>query len=375
MLSFNIDKELNRKLTDLNNKFTKIYAQTINYSHDTINAIHKYAKISMTGASTRIENAVLTDLEVAWIDTLLTKDGHQTSFQANLNIIENKLSKDKERSIEEVAGCRQMLELIYTQSSTAKPLTAAFIRGLHFELMQYYPKAHSFMGKYKIQSNSVIETNKANNKKNIIFQTADAGPVTESSMNDLIQWYNTSCLIDSRTIAIACEFTYRFLAIHPFQDGNGRLGRGMFLSLLLQSDNQAIANVAPLIAIDRKIEQLKSEYYYVLNKCSNGKYKHNPKEYNIHYFVQFIVKILNLALDDVLLYKQKFDDYQLLSPSSKKILNAFNENPQIYQATKQIIELTKLPRRTISHCLTTLTKKQFLQKMGQGAGVRYQLIF
>ena len=82
-----------------------------------------------------------------------------------------------------------------------------------------------------------------------------------------------------------------------------------------------------------------------------------------------------MALDDVLLYKQKFDDYQLLSPSSKKILNAFNENPQIYQATKQIIELTKLPRRTISHCLTTLTKKQFLQKMGQGAGVRYQLIF
>ncbi len=42
----------------------------------------------------------------------------------------------KERSIEEVAGCRAMLELIYAQGKNLAPHTEATIRGLHKELLQ-----------------------------------------------------------------------------------------------------------------------------------------------------------------------------------------------------------------------------------------------
>ena len=74
--------------------------------------MHHYALISMVGASTRIENALLTDSEIAWLDTILTQDGKTTALQQNWRRIENKLSKGRERSIEEVAGCREMLMLM-----------------------------------------------------------------------------------------------------------------------------------------------------------------------------------------------------------------------------------------------------------------------
>jgi hypothetical protein len=42
--------------------------------------LHRCAMICTIGASTRIENAVLTDAEIEWVDTTLSRDGHVTSF-------------------------------------------------------------------------------------------------------------------------------------------------------------------------------------------------------------------------------------------------------------------------------------------------------
>ncbi|GEM_PF-6392036 len=119
--------------------------------------------------------------------------------------IENKLNKDRERSIEEVAGCRAMLELIYDQGKTFKPLTETTIRGLHHELMRYYQKAGPYIGQYKVQPNSVVETNHSSGERRIVFETAEAGPITEAAMRDLVTWYNEIYPLDSRSIAIACD--------------------------------------------------------------------------------------------------------------------------------------------------------------------------
>ena len=86
-----------------------------------IDSIHRYARMSQIGASTRIENAVLTDAEIDWMDTVLSKDARTTAFQSQRKLIENKLSKDRERSLEEVAGCRAMLHIIYEQAHEFSP--------------------------------------------------------------------------------------------------------------------------------------------------------------------------------------------------------------------------------------------------------------
>ncbi len=375
MLSFDLTPELIQELRELNNLFAQQYTALASFSEETKASMRRHAKISMIGASTRIENAVLTDPEIEWIDTLLTQDGKPTAFLAKKAVIENKLDKDRERSIEEVAGCRGMLELIYDQALTLHPLTETTLRGLHHELLRYYPKAKHYMGRYKIQSNSAVETNHATGKTRVVFESAEPGPITEVAMRDLVDWYNTTYSKESWTVALACEFTYRFLAIHPFQDGNGRLGRGLFLLALLQSPENIISDVAPYLAIDRHIEHRKSEYYSVLNRCSDGKYRRDPKKYHTEYFLRFMIKVLNASLADITIYKERCDAHQLLSESSRTVLACFKEHPEIRLSAQKIHEETKLPKRTITHCLSILNKERFIQKYGQGAGVRYQLIF
>lgn len=375
MLSFNLTPDLMQKLSELNNQFAKTYAMLTGYSDEVKDAIHRYAKISMIGASTRIENAMLTDSEIDWLDTVLTEDGKPTAFLAKKSFIENKLSKDRERSIEEVAGCRAMLELIYTQAKSLTPMSETTIRGLHQELMRYYQKAGPYVGRYKHQPNSVVEVNHQTGEQRVVFATAEAGPITEAAMRDLVEWYNDTYQTEPRSIAVACEFVYRFLAIHPFQDGNGRLGRGLFLLALLQSPSAIISDVAPYLAIDRHIERKRPEYYYVLNRCSDSKYKRDERKYKIEYLLEFMIKVLHDALNDIDIYKKRFDSYRLLSESASNVLSCFKEHPEIRLSRQELVTMTRLPERTVTRSLGILVKNKFIQKYGQGAGVRYQLIF
>lgn len=177
-------------------------------SEEELQAIHQYARISMIGASTRIENAQLTDMEIDWMDTILSTEGKSTAFENNRDLIENKLSKDRERSIEEVAGCRNMLFVIYSQGKAFLPLREADIRSLHHELFSPYKGAQHYLGRYKEQTNYVVQENRITGEKRIVFQTADAGPITQSAMSDLTQWYNKMYEENGRTIPIAAEFVY-----------------------------------------------------------------------------------------------------------------------------------------------------------------------
>ena len=168
---------------------------------------------------------------------------------------------------------------------------------------------------------------------------------------------------------------FRFLAIHPFQDGNGRLGRGLFLLALLQSPDNAIASIARLISIDRHIERHKAEYYAVLNMSSNGKFLTNPSDYKIEYFLDFMIKVTIEALDDISYYIKKFEAINNLSESAEQVLKCFKDYPEIRLSTQIIMNETGLARRTIVNSLNVLLGNKLIQKYGRGAGVRYQLMF
>jgi Fic family protein len=374
MISFELNTALNQSVLELDNAFINAYANLSRYDADELIALQRFARISSIGASTRIENALLTDSEVNWLDTVLSKDGKTTSFLENKHLIEDKLSKKRERSIEEVAGCRNMMFLILNHHEEMMPLKEADIRALHYELMSPYQGAH-IIGRYKEQPNFVVETNHISKSTRVVFKTADAGPITSAAMGDLMDWYKQSVSDNDHSFLRVCELVFRFLAIHPFQDGNGRLGRGLFLLGLLQSSNIAIKTVVSLLAIDRQIEKRKEEYYFTLNRCSKGMYAQDAKEYHIEYFCAFMVKVLTASLADIEHYRQKYRVKKSLSESSSRVLDCFNEHPEIKLSNRQIVEMTKLPRRTVANALKQLKDNHLIQSYGDGAGSRYQLTF
>ena len=83
MLSFIPGQKLENELRLSQGTLVEIYKNIEVLSREEAKYLHRFAFISNIGASTPIENAVLTDQEVEWVDTILQKDGKTTAFEEN----------------------------------------------------------------------------------------------------------------------------------------------------------------------------------------------------------------------------------------------------------------------------------------------------
>ena len=375
MLSFTPSSKLEKEMRRLQGLFAETLKSLEDLYYDESTYLRRFALISNIGASTRIENAILTDEEIEWVDTTLSRDGRVTAFEEKRAYIFNKLSKDRERSIEEVVGCRHVLNTIYLQSNELFPLTESIIRALHLDLLRYYPSANYHSGKYKTNPNRVISFNHETKKERIVLDPAPPGLFTGTAMSDLMKWYNNTVHEYPWSLLVSTEFVFRFLAIYPFQDGNGRLGRALFILSLLQSDDRYLAGIASYIAVDRHIEQNRSLYYSTLHQCSGGKFHSDPLKYNIEPLAWFFISIIESSLTDIALYRQRYINLKKLSESALKVLACFKESPQKRLQVSEIVSETRLPRRTVQYSLRTLKGSNFIQILGSGPGTRYQLIF
>jgi Fic family protein len=375
MLSFAPSANLEKKLRELQVDLTLLTNTLSGLTEDEKNYLHKCALISTIGASTRIENAVLTDAEIEWVDTTLMTDGKATAFEEYKLFILNKLSKDRERSIEEVVGCREILGLIYLQGKELFPLTETTIRGLHHVLLAYYPDATNYAGGYKTTPNRVVSVNHATGEQQTVLEPALPGTITETAMRDLLNWYNTTVREHPWPILVATEFVFRFLAIHPFQDGNGRLGRALFLLSLMQGNDAVLSRVIHYVSIDRQIERHRAIYYSTLRQTSDGQYRADTEDYRLEPLAWFFIKMLSLALEDVDLLRQRYSAMQRLSESSLRVLGCFKASPEQRLQVADLVVETGLVRRTVQNALVSLTKANLLHRLGSGPASRYQLIF
>lgn len=337
--------------------------------------LHRWALISTVGASTRIENAVLTDAEIEWVDTTLSGDGHPSAFAAKKGAILDKLSKDRERSLEEVVGCREVLSLVYLQADEIFPLTETTIRGLHKELLRHYPAADRYAGRYKASPNQVISFNHETGEQRIVLDPTPPGPQTEAAMQDLVSWYNTTIREHPWPLLVATEFVFRFLAIHPFQDGNGRLGRALFLLALMHGDDSALQRTVRYTSIDRQIERHRPLYYMTLQQVSGGTFRADPRDYQLEPLAWFFLKMMDYALGDIAVLRQRYAALQRLSESATRVLSCFRASPEQRLTPADLIRETSLVRRTVQNALVSLVAAGLIHRLGAGRGTRYQLIF
>ena len=374
MNSYQITTEMTRKLKDIYARSQHYWTAISSFPEEKKNYILKHSMISNIGASTRIENAILTDLEIDWINTEISSVEDST-YKDKEVVIKNKLSKDKERSIEEVVGYREALQIVNSSPQSFIPLRESDIKGLHRELMKYYPRADHHLGNYKTQINSVVEINHKTGTKRSLLKTADPGIETETSMSDLILWFKETLPEDPWCLPTAVEFIFRFLAIHPFQDGNGRLSRLLFQMILMNSESEYFSGVIPYIALDRALEKTRPEYYLVLRKCFGGEFNVDPKKYCYGYLLEYMIKKVAESFCNVDFYSKKYDKLQLLSVNDLKIFHCFKDMPEKYLQTKDIIETLNIPRRTIIYSLNKLVDGGFIQTFGRGPGVKYKITF
>ena len=122
------------------------------------------------------------------------------------------------------------------------PLTQHFIRTLHKTLLREdYTVYRTLPG--GVQTSYVIHAGQYKNRPNsVITRYGDrfeyATPEeTPALMSDLVDWYNDAERSGKFTpIELAAIFHYRYIRIHPFEDGNGRIARLMVNYILTRHD-------------------------------------------------------------------------------------------------------------------------------------------
>lgn len=211
-----------------------------------LNALRRIATIESIGSSTRIEGSKLTDREV---ERLLGRLD-----------IKAFASRDEQ----EVAGYAEVMETVF-QSWADIPMTENHLRQLHRDLLRYSEKDQRHRGEYKTLRNDVGAFDGDGKMIGVVFETATPFD-TPRRMEDLLTWLaQERASKQLHPLLVVAVFVVVFLAIHPFQDGNGRLSRILTTLLLLQAGYTHV----PYGSLESVIENSKEAYYLALRQTQS----------------------------------------------------------------------------------------------------------
>ncbi len=317
-----------------------------NLSPERLRALRRVATIESVGSSTRIEGVKLSDREV---ETLLS-NLKQYSF--------------KSRDEEEVAGYAEAMELVFT-SWREIDLTENHVKQLHSVLLKFSGKDVSHRGGYKKLSNNVIAFDADGREIGVVFETASPFE-TPFEMEKLLDWLNRT--IENKEVhplLTTAVFTVCFLAIHPFQDGNGRLSRILTTLLLLRAGYEYV----PYSSLESVIEDNKELYYKSLRQ-TQGSLKKEKTDWEK--WCVFFLKSLKKQKDKL---GAKLERERILGQTlpalSNDILALVREHGRLTIA--EIETLTNANRNTLKVRLRELVRDNFLEQNGKARSTWYRL--
>ena len=338
-----VTEQLLRSIAEID-EFKGRWSALGNLAPERLSALRRIATIESVGSSTRIEGVKLTDDE---IEKLLS----------GLDI-----RSFRSRDEQEVAGYAELMEMIF-ESHREIPLSDNHIRQLHGVLLKYSEKDARHRGHYKSLPNSVEAFDDNGRSLGVIFETASPFD-TPRLMQGLVDWTRTA--LESRQhhpLLIISVFVVRFLAIHPFQDGNGRLSRALSTLLLLRSDYVYV----PYSSLERVVEDNKDEYYRTLRRAQATL---DGDESQLHEWVSFFIGCL-VKQKDVLARKVESERLMTpLAPLSQELLGIVDSHGRV--TVRQAVTLTGANRNTIKHHLRQLVVAGKLVQRGTGRGTWYE---
>ncbi|GFH41629.1 cell division protein Fic [Lactococcus hodotermopsidis] len=220
--------------------------------------IYHKIQIDLTYNSNHIEGSTLTHDQTRYI------------FETNtVGINSNSLNVD---DIVETANHFRCIDLIIEQAK--KPLTEKLIKELHFILKNGTSDSRKewfAVGDYKKIPNEVGGKESCQPEE------------VSKKMRQLLLTYNSNKI---KTFEEILAFHYAFESIHPFQDGNGRVGRLLMFKELLRN------NIVPFIIEDnlklfyyRGLSQWEEEHGYLIDTCltAQDKFKKHLDYFRIDY--------------------------------------------------------------------------------------------
>ncbi|MFM7090359.1 MAG: Fic family protein, partial [Bacteroidota bacterium] len=196
-----------------------------------------------------------------------------SSIRKNLGLPISKEPKDKN-----AIGLSQLI--IDVRNTYRQPLTESKILEWHKLLMGNNHRINAGQWRKGTEPMQVISGSASNPK--VHFEAPPSKNISKE-IKRFIEWYNKS-EISSPIIKAAVAHLY-FESIHPFEDGNGRIGRAIAEKALSQGFDHPI-----MFSISKSIEENRSAYYIALQNAQ--------QKLDLTKWIQWFASIIIFAQDD-----------------------------------------------------------------------------
>jgi Fic family protein len=261
--------------------------------------------------------------------------------------------------------------MVAVRNTFESPLTQEILFEWHEMLLQSGTRIKT--GAWRSHKEPMQVVSGTIGKEKIHFEASPSAEVP-GQMKSFIKWFNDTAPgkkleIKSAPLRAAVAHLY-FESIHPFEDGNGRIGRAIAEKALSQTIGRPV-----VLSLSQTIEKNKKHYYQALERAQRS----NEITSWIEYFIQTVLdaqiqarEMIELSLTKTRFFdrhKNKLNERQL--KVVKKMLEAEPQGFKGGMTARKYISITRASKATATRDLQQLAEMNVLLPQGGGRSIHY----
>ena len=297
----------------------------------------------------------------------ISRENLMSSIMKNLGLKDAKTVSDKRAE-----GIAQLMTTV--RQDAMEKLSLEMILQWHQILMEGFPKINA--GEWRKGEEPMQIVSGAWGKETIHYEAPSSHRVPDE-MKGFLQWFHQDELeakdeVTKALLKAAIAHLY-FESIHPFEDGNGRIGRALA--------EYALSNTLgspTLLSLSKTIEKNKKQYYNALKKAQSGL---EITEW-IGYFAEVILEAQIDAKQVIEFTVKKANFYDKFSPllndrqirALNRMLKHGRDGFEGGMTAKKYMAITKTSKATATRDMQHLLELGVFNQIGAGRSVRYEVV-
>ena len=277
-------------------------------------------------------------------------EGTRTTVEEDLLDVTD-INPEKRDDWEEVQNYVKATNYGVERIKDSFPVCTRLIRELHKILMQGVRGEHKTPGEFRISQNWIG----GSMPSNAVYVPPPHTEIAEC-LTDFEKFINNKEIDTPDLIKIAI-LHYQFESIHPFLDGNGRIGR-LLIPLYIQSKGMLDKSC---LYISDYIERNKDTYYDMLTRVRT----HNDMISWIKFFLEAVIETSKTAKEkfrNVVEFTMKMDkiiiDLPIKAENAKKVIDVLYNEPIINR--KKLMEITNIRPSTLKDTVNVLLENNII---------------
>ena len=285
----------------------------------------------------RKENRIKT------IHSSLAIENNSLSLKQITAIIDGKRVLGNPNEIKEVKNSIQAYDLLLSLN----PYNEKDLLKAHKLMMQDLVERN---GKYRTDGVGIFDGEK-------VVHMAPPADIVPELMGDLFKWLKTS---DVHPLIKSCVFHYEFEFIHPFQDGNGRMGR-LWQTVILKEWKEVFA----WLPVETLVKENQKEYYSVLGVSDSAA--------NSTKFIEFMLTLILNTIEEIIKTENKVTQKVTVkvTVNQQKIIDAIKANPYITQ--EELADIVGIVRKNIIANMKKLQENGLIKRIGADKNGYWQI--